>query len=86
MTVTAETPAAPLRQAATEMHDFAATTAADPWTKDFVLWPVSPAFIAALGDWMDAEATRAEQSGVVLHSLSPGPLAVARAYLDGADA
>lgn len=37
----------------------------------------------ALADWLDALAGQAEQSGTwALHSLSPGPLAVARAYLN----
>jgi hypothetical protein len=36
----------------------------------------------ALADWLEAEAERAERpGGLALHSLSPGPLAVARACL-----
>jgi hypothetical protein len=41
-----------------------------------------PAVALALADWLDAIAEQAEQSGNwALHSLSPGPLKVARAYL-----
>lgn len=41
-------------------------------------------FWAALAGLLEAHAGHAEQSGVWLpHALSPGPLAVARAYLGG---
>jgi hypothetical protein len=43
-----------------------------------------PGVALAVADWLDAEAERAEVTGYSLHSLSPGALAVARAYLDGA--
>ena len=43
---------------------------------------VHPGFGLELADWLDAVAEQAEQSGNwALHSLSPGPLKVARAYL-----
>jgi hypothetical protein len=47
-----------------------------------------PGVALAVADWLDAEAERAEQSvRPQLHSLSPGALAVARAYLkEAADA
>ncbi len=41
-----------------------------------------PGVAAAVADWLDDEAERAERPGALAHhSLSPGPLAVARAYL-----
>ena len=41
-----------------------------------------PLVALAVADWLDAAAERAERPGALaLHSLSPGPLAVARAYL-----
>jgi len=84
MTSTPDSPAVLLKQAATEMHDFAATTAADPWTKDFVLWPVSPAFIAAAADWLASEARRADGGPDGIDEVPSLPLRVARAYLDSA--
>jgi hypothetical protein len=40
-----------------------------------------PLVALAVADWLDAEAERAERPGALdLHSLSPGPFAVARAY------
>jgi hypothetical protein len=42
---------------------------------------MNPVFALAVADWLEAEAIRAEQSGLALHSLSPGALATARAYL-----
>jgi hypothetical protein len=45
-----------------------------------------PRVALAVAGWLDAVADRAEQPGaLVLHSLSPGPLAVARAYLRRGD-
>jgi hypothetical protein len=42
----------------------------------------SPVAVLAVADWLEAEAERAERPHALpLHSLSPGPLAVARAYL-----
>lgn len=40
-----------------------------------------PLVAAAVADWLEAAAERGEESGLHFHSLSPGPLAVARAYL-----
>jgi hypothetical protein len=40
-----------------------------------------PGAALAVADWLDAEAERAEVTGFSLHSLGPGALAVARAYL-----
>jgi hypothetical protein len=46
-----------------------------------------PAVALAVADWLDAEAEHAERPGsFALHSLSPGPLAVARTYLGETDA
>lgn len=42
-----------------------------------------PGVALAVADWLDAEAERAELTGFSLHSLSPGALAAARAYLKG---
>ena len=42
-----------------------------------------PSVTLAVADWLDAVAERAERPGALkLHSLSPGPLATARAYLN----
>jgi hypothetical protein len=46
-----------------------------------------PAVALAVADWLDAEAEQAERPGALqLHGLSPGPLAIAWAYLGRDDA
>jgi hypothetical protein len=61
---------------------------ADAEAAEFAAYIASmhPGVALAVADWLDAEAERAERPGsFALHSLSPGPLAIARAYLGETD-